>query len=160
VANRVYQLKVYGYVVYQRRVTKIRKRDPGNFGENGTNSFSVSFSYVWVDELWGPVVISALLFVAVATNFSIRRVYLGVDSCDTITDLFPIYLISKRVVGLFIHYAFDHTKTSYLVKNSGIYRLNPEFPHQKGKSWTKYNMATHTIPGNGQFFAFHGDSRK
>jgi len=46
---------VYGYVVYQRRVTMIRKRDPGSF-----------------DQLWGPVVISALLFVAVAANFLIR----------------------------------------------------------------------------------------
>jgi len=46
---------VYGYVVYQKRVTMIRKRDPGSF-----------------DQLWGPVIISALLFVAVATNFCIR----------------------------------------------------------------------------------------
>jgi len=45
----------YGYVVYQRRVTMIRKRDPGSF-----------------DLLWGPVIISALLFVAVGTNFYIR----------------------------------------------------------------------------------------
>jgi uncharacterized membrane protein YidH (DUF202 family) len=25
---------VYGYVVYQRRITRIRKRDPGHFGES------------------------------------------------------------------------------------------------------------------------------
>lgn len=25
--------KVYGYVVYQRRITMIRKRDPGHFGQ-------------------------------------------------------------------------------------------------------------------------------
>jgi len=46
---------VYGYVVYQQRVTLIRKRYPGH-----------------MDQLWGPVVISVLLFFAVATNFLLR----------------------------------------------------------------------------------------
>jgi hypothetical protein len=27
-------LKVYGYVVYQRRITMIRRRDPSHYGEN------------------------------------------------------------------------------------------------------------------------------
>ncbi|KAI0783940.1 hypothetical protein BC629DRAFT_1715062 [Irpex lacteus] len=45
----------YGYAVYQRRITMIRKRDPGHF-----------------DQILGPLVISALLFIAVLTNFIIR----------------------------------------------------------------------------------------
>ncbi|KAI0685956.1 hypothetical protein BC835DRAFT_483197 [Cytidiella melzeri] len=46
---------IYGYAVYQRRITMIRKRDPGHF-----------------DQILGPLVISALLFFAVLTNFIIR----------------------------------------------------------------------------------------
>ncbi|EPT01625.1 hypothetical protein FOMPIDRAFT_1036128 [Fomitopsis schrenkii] len=46
---------VYGYAVYQHRITLIRKRDPGSF-----------------DQILGPVVISILLFIAVLANFVIR----------------------------------------------------------------------------------------
>ncbi|EKM57813.1 uncharacterized protein PHACADRAFT_251676 [Phanerochaete carnosa HHB-10118-sp] len=46
---------IYGYVVYQRRITMIRKRDPGHF-----------------DQIIGPIIISALLFCAVLANFVIR----------------------------------------------------------------------------------------
>ncbi|CCL99312.1 uncharacterized protein FIBRA_01328 [Fibroporia radiculosa] len=46
---------VYGYVIYQQRITMIRKRDPGSF-----------------DQIVGPVVISAFLFFAVLANFVIR----------------------------------------------------------------------------------------
>ncbi|GJE85575.1 VTC1 family protein [Phanerochaete sordida] len=46
---------IYGYAVYQRRITMIRKRDPGHF-----------------DQILGPIVISALLFFAVLANFIIR----------------------------------------------------------------------------------------
>ncbi|KAH8100939.1 hypothetical protein BXZ70DRAFT_138740 [Cristinia sonorae] len=46
---------VYGYAVYQRRITMIRKRAPGHF-----------------DQILGPVIISALLFFAVLANFVIR----------------------------------------------------------------------------------------
>ncbi|KAF9509685.1 hypothetical protein BS47DRAFT_1332147 [Hydnum rufescens UP504] len=46
---------MYGYIIYQRRVSMIRKRDPGNF-----------------DEVVGPVIISALLFFAVLSNFLLR----------------------------------------------------------------------------------------
>ncbi|KAH7106316.1 hypothetical protein BKA62DRAFT_290392 [Auriculariales sp. MPI-PUGE-AT-0066] len=45
----------YGYVVYQHRITMIRRRDPGHF-----------------DQILGPVVICALLFVAILSNFLIR----------------------------------------------------------------------------------------
>ncbi|KAJ7761973.1 hypothetical protein DFH07DRAFT_814741 [Mycena maculata] len=46
---------VYGYILYQIRITKIRKRDPGHF-----------------DVVIGPVIISALLFLAILANFLIR----------------------------------------------------------------------------------------
>ncbi|KAF8340008.1 uncharacterized protein EI90DRAFT_3038781 [Cantharellus anzutake] len=46
---------IYGYVLYQRRITMIRKRDPGNF-----------------DEIVGPIIISALMFFAILSNFIIR----------------------------------------------------------------------------------------
>ncbi|CAK5268369.1 unnamed protein product, partial [Mycena citricolor] len=46
---------IYGYLLYQHRITMIRKRDPGHF-----------------DMLIGPVVVSAALFFAVLANFLIR----------------------------------------------------------------------------------------
>ncbi|KAJ7455274.1 hypothetical protein B0H11DRAFT_1740036 [Mycena galericulata] len=49
---------VYGYTLYQHRITKIRKRDPGHF-----------------DVIAGPVIISALLFLAILANFLIRGAF-------------------------------------------------------------------------------------
>ncbi|KDQ57056.1 hypothetical protein JAAARDRAFT_194239 [Jaapia argillacea MUCL 33604] len=46
---------VYGYFIYQHRITMIRRRDPGSF-----------------DAIWGPILISAALFSAVLANFVIR----------------------------------------------------------------------------------------
>ncbi|KAL5525996.1 hypothetical protein ACEPAG_7334 [Sanghuangporus baumii] len=46
---------VYGWSIYQKRITMIRKRDPGHF-----------------DQIIGPVIISALLFFAVLANFIFR----------------------------------------------------------------------------------------
>lgn len=46
---------IYGYLLYQRRITMIRQRHPGNF-----------------DETAGPLLIAAALFVAVLTNFILR----------------------------------------------------------------------------------------
>jgi len=46
---------VYGYVTYQKRITMIRKRDPGFF-----------------DEIIGPVFICVALFFAILSNFIIR----------------------------------------------------------------------------------------
>ncbi|KIY43904.1 hypothetical protein FISHEDRAFT_52255 [Fistulina hepatica ATCC 64428] len=54
---------IYGYVLYQHRLTKIRRRDPGHF-----------------DAIAGPVIISSLLFIAVLSNFWMRGVSL---SCST-----------------------------------------------------------------------------
>nr|GAT57368.1 predicted protein [Mycena chlorophos] len=46
---------IYGYVLYQHRITMIRRRDPRPF-----------------DVISGPIVVSTLLFVAVAANFMLR----------------------------------------------------------------------------------------
>ncbi|PPQ63938.1 hypothetical protein CVT24_009113 [Panaeolus cyanescens] len=46
---------IYGYVLYQHRISMIRRRDPGHF-----------------DALAGPVVLSIALFTAVLANFVIR----------------------------------------------------------------------------------------
>jgi len=46
---------LYGYILYQKRVTLIRRRDPGHF-----------------DAIVGPILICTALFVAVLTNFIIR----------------------------------------------------------------------------------------
>ncbi|KAG6373398.1 hypothetical protein JVT61DRAFT_6547 [Boletus reticuloceps] len=46
---------IYGYSLYQSRITMIRKRDPGHY-----------------DAITGPVVVSTILFVAVLANFVIR----------------------------------------------------------------------------------------
>ncbi|KAJ7285175.1 hypothetical protein C8J57DRAFT_1290626 [Mycena rebaudengoi] len=46
---------IYGYLLYQHRITMIRRRDPGHF-----------------DMILGPLVISAFLFFAILANFWIR----------------------------------------------------------------------------------------
>ncbi|KAF4613537.1 hypothetical protein D9613_007507 [Agrocybe pediades] len=46
---------LYGYFIYQHRITMIRRRDPGHF-----------------DALAGPIVLSIALFTAVLANFIIR----------------------------------------------------------------------------------------
>jgi len=48
-------IMIYGYLVYQNRITMIRRRDPGHF-----------------DQIVGPVIISALLFFAILANFILR----------------------------------------------------------------------------------------
>ncbi|KAL1739823.1 hypothetical protein HDZ31DRAFT_48737 [Schizophyllum fasciatum] len=46
---------IYGYAIYQHRITKIRRRDPGHF-----------------DAIAGPIIVSVLLFFAILANFIIR----------------------------------------------------------------------------------------
>ncbi|KAK0204962.1 hypothetical protein DFS33DRAFT_1373546 [Desarmillaria ectypa] len=48
---------VYAYLLYQHRITMIRRRDPGHF-----------------DAIIGPLVISAFLFFAIFANFFIRGI--------------------------------------------------------------------------------------
>jgi uncharacterized membrane protein YidH (DUF202 family) len=46
---------IYGYALYQHRISMIRRRDPGHF-----------------DALAGPILLSVALFTAVLANFIIR----------------------------------------------------------------------------------------
>lgn len=46
---------IYAYVVYQQRLTMIASRHAGSF-----------------DQLWGPILICAALFVAILVNFIVR----------------------------------------------------------------------------------------
>lgn len=46
---------IYAYVVYQQRLTMIASRHAGSF-----------------DQLWGPLLICAALFVAILVNFIVR----------------------------------------------------------------------------------------
>ncbi|KZT29681.1 hypothetical protein NEOLEDRAFT_1174701 [Neolentinus lepideus HHB14362 ss-1] len=46
---------IYGGILYQYRITLIRRRDPGHF-----------------DQIWGPILISVALFCAILANFVLR----------------------------------------------------------------------------------------
>ncbi|TFK49515.1 hypothetical protein OE88DRAFT_1661989 [Heliocybe sulcata] len=46
---------IYAYLLYQYRITLIRRRDPNHF-----------------DQIWGPIIISVALFCAVLANFVLR----------------------------------------------------------------------------------------
>ena len=73
--------QVYGYAVYQHRITMIRRRDPGHFGTfypDGTvNNDLLTRVSIQPDQILGPVVIAILLFIAVLANFLIRGMCLG-----------------------------------------------------------------------------------
>ena len=69
-------VQIYGYAVYQHRITMIRRRDPGNFGASGRSTgtlkpYVLHFTTL-TDQITGPVLISAFLFFAVLANFIIR----------------------------------------------------------------------------------------
>ena len=85
--------KVYGYVVYQQRITMIKQRYPGEtfyvlrklrsqtfeFGNCyrslryvNSSMFSAYDADFHVDQILGPVVICIFLFTAVLTNFILR----------------------------------------------------------------------------------------
>ncbi|KAF9533925.1 hypothetical protein CPB83DRAFT_844777 [Crepidotus variabilis] len=81
---------VYGYVLYQHRISMIRRRDPGHF-----------------DALAGPIILSVALFVAVLANFIIRvrelqKKEVPIPGSDLIAYLF----------GSALSYANPNTSTS------------------------------------------------
>jgi len=51
----IHAAQIYGWVLYQYRISLIRRRDPGNF-----------------DNILGPVLLSIVLFIAISANFLIR----------------------------------------------------------------------------------------
>ena len=60
---------IYGYVLYQRRLTMISARDSGSFG---MWTF-IRTSRGWLaDTLLGPLLICAALFIAILANFIFR----------------------------------------------------------------------------------------
>ncbi|KAE9398572.1 hypothetical protein BT96DRAFT_920775 [Gymnopus androsaceus JB14] len=78
---------VYGFALYQRRITMIRKRDPGHF-----------------DAIAGPIIVSVLLFVAIAANFIVRVRELqrknipipGSDLVNSLASIVPAGMWSLR----------------------------------------------------------------
>ncbi|KAF7374695.1 Vacuole non-autophagic-related protein [Mycena sanguinolenta] len=80
---------IYGYVIYQMRITKIRKRDPGHFGECAT---ILSTNRARADMLIGLIVVS-VLFIAILTDFLLRVRELRDKSLPIPgTDLFYAFL--------------------------------------------------------------------
>ncbi|KAJ8072889.1 hypothetical protein PM082_016448 [Marasmius tenuissimus] len=63
---------IYGYLLYQKRITMIQRRDPGHFGAYKLPGPQTTPNHLCEDEIVGPVIISALLFVAILSNFIIR----------------------------------------------------------------------------------------
>jgi hypothetical protein len=65
--------QIYGYLLYQHRITLIRRRDPGHFGESlPTCCVEAVRLDEYPDQIVGPVIISIILFGAVLANFIIR----------------------------------------------------------------------------------------
>ncbi|KAF5391599.1 hypothetical protein D9757_002535 [Collybiopsis confluens] len=62
---------IYGYGLYQHRLTMIRRRDPGHFGIHSKipHTYSVNLP---ADAPAGPIIVSVLLFFAILANFIIR----------------------------------------------------------------------------------------
>ncbi|TDL25637.1 hypothetical protein BD410DRAFT_716908 [Rickenella mellea] len=75
---------IYGWAIYQKRITMIRKRDPGHF-----------------DQILGPVIISALLFFAVLANFIIRGSHIHCWFHDCLLIFRKYRLSSSRIVRYF-----------------------------------------------------------
>ncbi|KAF8181555.1 hypothetical protein BJ912DRAFT_1062123 [Pholiota molesta] len=64
---------IYGYALYQHRISMIRRRDPGHFGSYAIRATIFIVTYpLLLDALAGPVILSIALFVAVLANFIIR----------------------------------------------------------------------------------------
>ena len=64
--------QIYGYSLYQHRITMIRRRDPGHFGfVFPLFNPSVTLT-LFVDALAGPVILSIALFIGILANFVIR----------------------------------------------------------------------------------------
>ena len=75
-----FYLKIYGYALYQHRITMIRRRDPGHFGIHPFSSYPRHTTWLFqctTDALAGPVLLSIVLFVAVLANFILRGLYLS-----------------------------------------------------------------------------------
>lgn len=71
---------IYGYVVFQKRLTLISKRSGEHFGMYEADILSVVPAFATdvrstrsrSDEIVFPILISVAVFIAIATNFTIR----------------------------------------------------------------------------------------
>lgn len=70
---------IYGYAIFQKRLTMISARDAAQFGTSFREGHSVArrgiahvSSYNSIDQLWGPLLICAAMFIAILTNFIVR----------------------------------------------------------------------------------------
>lgn len=63
---------VYGYVLYQRRLTMISARDAGSFGKLPRTEHHRAQLIPNADTLVGPMLICVALFVAILANFVFR----------------------------------------------------------------------------------------
>ncbi|KAJ4477386.1 hypothetical protein J3R30DRAFT_3290953 [Lentinula aciculospora] len=83
---------IYGYILYQYRITMIRRRDPGHF-----------------DALAGPVIVSMLLFFAVLANFIIRGEFcFPVYSSLSRLTFSNAFLSSRTVSAFYFLFAVSH----------------------------------------------------
>jgi hypothetical protein len=62
----------YAGSIYQQRCRRISSKWPGHFGATGSSVGHEGCADVLLDELYGPAVLSVLLFAAVLANFIIR----------------------------------------------------------------------------------------
>ena len=61
---------VYGWAIFQKRLTLISTRNPDGFGKQSrhrTRSIQLT-----ADNMWGPMFICAALFIAILANFVFR----------------------------------------------------------------------------------------
>ncbi|KAH6913386.1 hypothetical protein BKA70DRAFT_1262762 [Coprinopsis sp. MPI-PUGE-AT-0042] len=78
---------IYGYALYQHRITMIRRRDPGHF-----------------DAILGPILLSAALFIAILSNFIMRvrdmqRKEIPFPGDDLLSFLAPAKTVNTSVVA-------------------------------------------------------------
>jgi hypothetical protein len=67
---------IYGYAIFQKRLTMISARDAAQFGKQGYVRETIPWLMDHVsrhkDQLWGPLLICAAMFIAILANFIIR----------------------------------------------------------------------------------------
>lgn len=68
---------IYGWAIFQKRLTMISARDSGSFGKLGDSVSSGRLKnglrlHCMLDLLWGPIFICFALFIAILANFIFR----------------------------------------------------------------------------------------
>ncbi|KAG6812229.1 hypothetical protein H0H93_013924, partial [Arthromyces matolae] len=63
---------VYGFALYQYRISMIQRRDPGHFGLYPSRFTIFHFFDIGLDSIAGPIILGVVLFTAVLLNFIVR----------------------------------------------------------------------------------------